>query len=74
MSANPLKIVTEGNSYRVSFTAAEWAAMAREKGLTEHAERWEKKALERGEQLIPRGITIRVAEDKTKVRVPVRAV
>jgi hypothetical protein len=51
------------------FTAAEYAAMAREKGLLKHAAAWDSVAEARGEERIPNGITVRFNDQKQKYRV-----
>lgn len=51
------------------FTAAEYAAMAREKGLLEHARAWESVALERGEALLGPETSVRVGSDGKTFRV-----
>jgi hypothetical protein len=42
MTANPLRLLQPQTQHGVSgYTAAEWAQMARDKGLTAHAKAWE---------------------------------
>ncbi len=50
-------------------TAAEWAAIAREKGRSEAAKAWDVRAMELGEQRIPNGTTVRFDSDGGKHRV-----
>lgn len=64
---NPIKIVSKEPKTN-ALTAAEWAAIAREKGLSDHAKAWDAKALELGEERIPNGMTIRYQADGTKRR------
>jgi hypothetical protein len=50
-------------------TAAEMAAICREKGLLRHAAAWDQRASELGEERIPNGISVYYREDGTKQRV-----
>jgi hypothetical protein len=66
--ANPL-LDKAKPAFVSKFTAAEYAAMAREKGLLEHAKAWDRRAGELGEERIPNGITVRLNDQKQKYRV-----
>ncbi len=68
MSTNPLRL-TGKTSHDSKLTAAEWAAIAREKGRSEAAKAWDVRAMELGEQRIPNGTTVRFDSDGGKHRV-----
>jgi hypothetical protein len=67
--ANPLQTAGGQPNFSSKFTAAEYAAMAREKGLLDHAKAWDRRAEELGEERIPNGITVRLNDQKQKYRV-----
>ncbi len=53
----------------LKFSAAEWAAIAREKGNAEGARKWDERAAELGEQPLPHGKTVVFMEDGSVDRV-----
>ena len=65
MADNPL--LTKG-ARESKLTAAEWAALCREKGELEKAKAWDLRAAELGEDRIPNGVTVRFNEAKEKYR------
>ncbi len=64
MTTNRLaKPVADGTAPRL--TAAEYAAVARESGLLDKAQLWDRRAAELGEESIPNGQTVRFNGDGT---------
>jgi hypothetical protein len=61
--------LAKSETFQSKFTAAEWAALAREKRLMNHANAWDQRAAELGEERIPNGITVRLKKDGSKERV-----
>ncbi len=53
----------------LKFTAAEWAAIAHEKGHAEASRKWDERAADLGEQRLPYGMTVRFKDKETVERV-----
>lgn len=69
MAANPFVDGKKKTDFQSKLTAAEWAAIAREKGHSAVAKAWDVRAMEIGQERIPNGQTVRFKEDGTVERV-----
>jgi hypothetical protein len=65
------RLAKPSSDFESKLTAAEWAALAREKGHLDAAKAWDRRAVELGEERIPNGITVRFLKDGSKERVSI---
>jgi hypothetical protein len=62
------RLAKPSSDFESKLTAAEWAAVARERGHLDAAKAWDRRAAELGEERIPNGITVRFLKDGSKQR------